>query len=565
MIGQLVDVSCLILLNQPPANQAIPKDWFMTLETSALVGSDSFKERFTFLKTCSEQNLCGETLLPLPDHDLQGRSVCSYVTMLADQGALPEVLLKDIHHEVNIFPPVVLGLGHAKLRHKLAALIHQFRLELGNDVALLKRYCASIVSVCSDQGTESGIFSVPAIDLAVHLRNEAAALSKDCGEAAPVLYALQMPHAITLQPSNEIHHESKEAGAVEQGANRASNSGAGDQEGARGLRLQLHAAASLINRLFPNCIFIPGIKHSMDNCLQDTWGAMRAKEQFLKQLGAIEYLMKQPAMRAKLAYVFFDDKTPFDKSYSHLLKHWGPTLQSLRWHAVIDFLRSLLKLEDGLRKKWDLACWLKAVPLDRKEEAGEGRVKPSVTYKMFDQAIHSAYFWTYARMLLHLSDASETLSHWAEGCWYHGDACSQKDCAFKGARAPELASGAHKFLLNRFQSSADVYLSTMSAALSHSEAQSLATDHHTASARLALEWEYRLHFWDLLPWKLCGLAVSNIDIVRVNAGQVLDMWSRMSQQQQRLSHPMTRRFLDAAWRGWLSKRFVCDFQTRLAH
>ena len=287
----------------------------------------------------------------------------------------------------------------------------------------------------------------------------------------------------------------------------------------------------------------------MDNCLHDVWGSLRARDLFLKQLGAIEYLMKQPMLRSKLAFVFFNEATTFDKTFSQLLKHWGPTLQSLRWHAVIEFLQSLLKLEEGLRKKWNLERWMKSLPSDRKEQGGEGRVQPSVSYKLMDQAVHSAFFWMYGRMLLHISDASETLSLWSEGCWLHRNKCSQKTCSFKGARAPELASGAHKFLLQRFKSSADVHLSSMSSNLKPDEAHRLATDFHIASSRLSLEWELQLHFWDLFPWKLASLAVPNLEMAQVNARHVLQMWRDMGKSQQQCSHPMTRRFLDPDWAG----------------
>lgn len=507
-------------------NYFVSQDWFMTMETSYCVGPGSWQERFDFLSECSQQQLSNQSLLPISDKMLQEQSVCTYMEELVNIGAVDDVMLKDIGHDVNIFPPIVLGLGYSKLRHKMAALLHQFRLEVGNDMQLLKKYTRSVISVCSDQGTEAGLFAVPDVDIALHLRNEAQALTQDCGDAAEVLFQLQIPDGID---------EAATSDAQETMLSRSTN--------------DLQAAASLVNRMFPNCIFFPGIKHSMDNCLCDCWSALRAKESFLKQLSAIEYLMKQPTLRSKLAYLFFGQSNMFDKTYSHLLKHWGPTLKSLRWHAVIEFLQSLLQLEDGLRKKWNLAQWLKAIPGDRQEQAGEGRVQPSTSYKLMDQAIHSNYFWKYARMLIHISKASETLSHWAEGCWYHRDNCTQASCAFKGARAPELASGAHKWLLKQFQKSAELSLSTLAASLTHSEAQDLAADYHTATSRLMMEWEFRLHFWDLLPWKLCGLAVPNLEMAQVNAQLVLTMWKKMSPTQQRCSHPVTRRFLDPEWGG----------------
>ena len=68
--------------------------------------------------------------------------------------------------------PVVLGLGCSKFRHKLAALIHQMRVEVGNDVWKLARYCRSIVSFTTDMGVEAGLVDAPAIDLDHYLKLE---------------------------------------------------------------------------------------------------------------------------------------------------------------------------------------------------------------------------------------------------------------------------------------------------------------------------------------------------------------------------------------------------------
>lgn len=498
--------------------QSVDKDWFMTLESSFFVSRATFEDKWRFIDKMSTGQICAG-VLPLCTHDLQQQSVYEYATSSIEFGNSEEdYRMKDIslRSEINVFPPIVLGSAFSKLRHKLGALLHQFRLEIGNSVPSLKKYCRCIVSICTDQGTEAGNFFAPEIDWHLQLEHEAAELSKACGDSKAVLYDLQMPSDILpsdgrLAQSNPTDHG-------------------------------LLAAASLVCRMFPNCIFFPGIKHSMDNCLNDCWGALRSKDVFMRQLGAVEYLMKQPPLRSKFAFLFFDSDSPLDRTHAWLLRHWGPSLKSLRWHAVVDFIRTLLRLETGLREKWDLGRWLKSQPSER---TGEG----SVSYKLLNEAIRSPFFWSYARMLLHVSETSETLSKWAESCWYHSAACNYKECPFKGARAPELASGAHKHLLRDFQLSADWHIHNLSAGLTPDEAQRLATDHHAAMARLAMEWEFRLHYWDLFPWKLCGLSIPNLELARVNAQHILTMWQRMSNDQQRASHPMTRRFLDPTWRG----------------
>ena len=326
----------------------------MTLESTSFVAKESFSDRFEYLVRC------GDLMLPLSDAEGQDSAVSEF-----------KAKIKDESHEVTVLPPVVLGLGFAKLRHKLAALLHQFRLELGNDLDVIQAYCRSVLSICTDQGTEAGIFSVPSIDIHKHLINEAKALSSACPPG--VLWALKdlVPapgsggHLQVGSGGDQLLPSDNDPGPVPSENVHARLPGGNDDVD------QLHFAASLVCRLFPNALYIPGIKHSMDNCLHDVWGFLRARDLFLKQLGAIEYLMKQPMLRSKLAFVFFNEATTFDKTFSQLLKHWGPTLQSLRWHAVIEFLQSLLKLEEGLRKKWNLERWMKSLPSDRKEQGGK--------------------------------------------------------------------------------------------------------------------------------------------------------------------------------------------------
>ena len=114
-------------------------------------------------------------------------------------------------NELTILVPVVLGLGCSKLRHKLAALLHQFLLEAG--VERLQEYCLSVTGICTDQGVESGVYDAPAVDLRRHLELEAAALGRECasqlsageGESAAdaFLFPLEAPQD-ALQLADDV-------------------------------------------------------------------------------------------------------------------------------------------------------------------------------------------------------------------------------------------------------------------------------------------------------------------------------------------------------------------------
>ena len=61
----------------------------------------------------------------------------------------------------------------------------------------------------------------------------------------------------------------------------------------------------VFRRLFPNAIYIAGIKHSTDNAMNDLWGAMSQKDKWLGQLRAVEAILRPKKMRDKLIHVFF--------------------------------------------------------------------------------------------------------------------------------------------------------------------------------------------------------------------------------------------------------------------
>ena len=436
-------------------------------------------------------------------------------------------------HESNILIPCNLGLGCSKLRHKLAALLHQLKLEVGSSPKTLRKYCSFVIGFVTDQGVEASLVDAPNFELGEYLKQEAEALGSsvtvELGNACledEVLYPLQMPQE-----------------AVDRRAG-------GDEAGRERQRAELNANTSLVCRLFPNCLFVPGLKHSMDNVLHDVWGSMGSKDTFLSQLRAIESVVKPPSVRDKLIHLFFASEDPLDKVMSDHLRSWRSGLASLRWHAVIDFAKELKQIQPGLRQRWDLQRFISALPREQHGTPAEGRgASPAVTYKTVDTAVHSGYFWAFCDLLLEVSSAAETLSRWAESCWWHGSACRERDCAFKGCKAPELAAGIHRYLLKERQAHANVKIAQLAPGLPSRDASALLSQWHAAHARLELEFEYKLHFWQLLPWKLAGLACNSLPVARALGKECLSIWGRMSSSERRTCHPMTRRFLDAEWKG----------------
>jgi len=448
-----------------------------------------------------------------------------------------DLKLQHTQHENSILVPVVLGLGCSKLRHKLAALLHQLLMEVGPCVSDIKVYLQSVIAVCTDQGVEAGLAEAPSLDLLKFLQDEAAALGSSISiagefdrpmlcdsDAAELLCPLNMPQFEHQGQPRDDYTPTEE----------------------------VLASQALVSRLLPNCIFVPGLKHGLDNILADIWGSMTKRERFMSQLRSLESILKSPVYRDKLKYLFFDGNTPLDIHVSERLRHWRSSLKSLRWHEVVNFIRELKVLQKGLQQRWHLQKFVSSLPKTQQHEVpfAEGRgVGEANLYKDVDSAVHSVFFWSYCDLLLEVSATADGLSRWTESCWYHGTSCTESSCVYKGAKAPELAAGIHLFMLGQHQSTSNLRISGIVPFLRDEEAQALIHDWHAAHSRLQLEIQFKFHHWQLLPWRLCGISCNSIPVARVIAKQCLDQWTSLSPEQKRLSHPMTRRFLDPCWGG----------------
>ena len=265
--------------------------------------------------------------------------------------------------------------------------------------------------------------------------------------------------------------------------------------------------------------------------------------------------------RDKLIHLFFSSDEGEDRVTRALLKSWGSSLKSLRWHEVLNFVVELKRVQPGLQQRWNLERFVNSMPRDRQAEPqlAEGRGPEGANhYRTADSAIRSDFFWCFCDMMLAISAPADVLSRWGESCWYHGRKCSERSCPHKGAKGPELAAGIHRYLLKLSSHHAQIRLCEVLPKLGAEEAELLITDWHAAHSRLNLEFQFKFHFWNLLPWKLCGVSCTSLQIAQCIAQECISMWAGMSAEQRAHSHPMTRRFLDRTWEGTFVLE-VCSF------
>jgi hypothetical protein len=77
---------------------------------------------------------------------------------------------------------------------------------------------------------------------------------------------------------------------------------------------------------------------------------------------------------------------------------------------------------------------------------------------------------------------------------------------------------------------------------------SLIQDWLAARARIHTDLVLKLHHWQQLPWRICGLAHRLEWQVQSTAKTILILWALIPQPAG-AKHMMARRFLDPEWRG----------------
>ena len=450
--------------------------------------------------------------------------------------------------------------GCSKLRHKLAALLHQIKLDVGCSVHRLQSYLQGIVAVCTDHGVESAIIDAPDFDLCAFLKEEALNLGMS---ASDCLALVEMPgaRADTVDALQDMEHEG--SGVMCQQTQAQANAvpdqvqvpGAAAQAGGPSANC---ASTGVVGKLLPNAIFIAGIKHSTDNAIKDIWNAMGHKEHWLGQLRAVESLVRPQRMREKLIHVFFspddaDNEGPDGDLIAKTrrnLRSWKSSLKGSRWHEIIDFVRELGSIKEGLCKRWDLLRFIQTLPRHVAVATTEGRgPQGQKTIKEASSAILSDMFWTYGDLIVEAVIAADSLSRWSEGCFLHGSKCCASQCIYKGCRAAELAAGIHKYVLQGFKVASNLRILGMMHSLNTEDRSVLARDWQVAQGRLQLELDIKLSFWSRLPYLLFGLNAASGEVARTIARQCQLQWQQGTQQEQRAAHPVTRRFLDKHWAG----------------
>ena len=355
-------------------------------------------------------------------------------------------------------PSVIIGSGHAKLWHKMHSVIHGLWLETGS-ATLLDAFCRAVVAFTTDQGTESGLSKVPILRVTSVL------------PWMPKPQAEQSEHDLAPGPDNVAQHEN----AV----------------------IDLTGSVS-----------IAGLLHIAHNSTNDLAKSMEQFDTVVAQMQAVSRLLRKKDSKARLLESCFSD--PVGLHLRSDLRSFSAKVHTGRWGTIAECIDQLLLVELALRFGWDI------------QKFGRGRTEDSVDVQAASDAIGSATFWAYLRMLQHLTSIITAATTWAESCPCHykleklgksqaGKRLNLKKqwskCPLRGCRSAELASGGFLDVLRGLsETTAGHLLTALPRDISFAERGVILQEYERGRSHLLFVFSVRLEFWQHAPWCIfqCG-------------------------------------------------------------
>jgi len=276
----------------------------------------------------------------------------------------------------RVLPPSIVGSGCTSVAHKTHSVLHQIKLEVGAARDRLHAYCSSVVGWCSDFGVEASLADVPNIDLDAWLQEcisevDTALLETGCTSDG----------SLVMEHSGPDSSRSSPAGCGEGLGSRSSLAGPASLSGTG----SPSTASGPINRLFPKALYVPGMKHLMDNLLKDILRQLpHYKKSIEPHLKALEHVLSNKWLRERLQQTCFADS-----GFESPVATWSSNLQTHRWEAVASFIKEVLPLQGPLRLLWNAKAFShdKASKVNLRQDVD---MEPTDYVQQFDAAVRSA-------------------------------------------------------------------------------------------------------------------------------------------------------------------------------
>lgn len=217
-----------------------------------------------------------------------------------------------------------------------------------------------------------------------------------------------------------------------------------------------------IDITLPFCLYIPGCMHILGNASQEALTAAVGFDEVLVGLRAICHFMSDKTTRNLYCATCLIGAA---QALSTLFDGFSESLVDWRWASIWSCVKKLVELEDALRSTWDKdkivgrTAGAKVADPVQREGVDQGFGAHLGDAK---EAIKSAYFWSYVKMLFIVGVVAEHLFAWVESCPCHGSlqlgalnwSTARREfarmhaefreihtCPLRGRRGPELARG----------------------------------------------------------------------------------------------------------------------------
>ncbi len=487
----------------------------------------------------------------------------------AASGALPEVALRwqevlESGMREHVHVPAAMGLRQTNVAHKSASLLHSFLLE--SQPGAIQAQLRDVVSFTADLGVEIGIpgFRVSYRDLVPPWQKQ-------------VLQELTVDGVgvaggkVPDRPEQQNDLEADVDCVVVSGSAVAGQGcqGAGDHEKLHGgsapvpeapcsqpsdgssSAKTLEAPCDLLSEAWrrhpewrhiflPFAIAVPGMLHICNNLLQDVDFGMAGWEDFWSRLKNVAALLCDQMRLDRLRATCLEKG---DGAGSHVPRHVFVNklnkLRAPRWGSVTKFVRDAHESITWLRCIWKESLYGSA------SEEGQG-VHFNPEY--LTETLQNPMFMAYMDMVLQVHSCIEELVGWSEGCPCHPPPWQQSHrpkCCMQGRRAPEMAAGSWKQVLDQlFKVSVGELARTHFARLSKQQWSTLIGDLEHAKACAQTGLSIKLSCWDKLPWHLCGLAHHDPAVACECARKCLVAFDETPEALQGSHHPLTLVFLE---------------------
>ena len=435
--------------------------------------------------------------------------------------------------------PVAVGSGRADVRYKLHSIVHAEKLiskSWHSTVSMVN----AMFSLCGDMGTESRL-PFCRINLAElfgrwilpggHTQDNAvdAAMEFDFqpepagAEAAPpaedaALFDFVPEKGLDVEPPGEPD------AAVDPQP---------DQPDISQLEIDLTST-----------VYIPGLLHICHNVVKDLTITLHEWQPFESRLRHLCRLLSKKFTRQRLLETcFVEEPLSFFRADFH---EFSASVYEGRWGSVSSAVGKLLLLEKPLRLGWNLSKYKFGKPGAHQPRQGEAD-SHHVDIDAVDGAIACNEFWAYCHMVDVVAESVEVIMRFGESCQCHWSwtafdgpvrhtpkrLLSEKNarahgerCPMQGLRAPELAAGALRSLLQDLaqRGQAQLLLATPVARLAPAARTRVFDDFARARRYLAFAFTIKTSFWEQLPWALFAIAHDDVGKARDAACRCLRLY-----------------------------------------